>query len=177
MAQAAARITTEILAADAQSAPAFAPPRKGRPKPEPELSPFEEAIWRLPHVKTLDPPGAGRDFWCIGKTIKAPPPEPGRIAGHDQVLDSWELDCSLGATLGRNFLDVLRRYPDEARDLIANTLFGIAKVGRASGVELGFINTIAELARLGSSLPPAALHVIEARVRQEDGRTGIYRSE
>lgn len=170
MPQADRRITTEILAGDAQSARAFEPNRKREPKPEPEPSRFDQAIDRLSHVVTR-PRGQGRDFWHIGQPVED-------RQGHYRFLADYALDCDLGRALGENFLKVLRLFPDEAGMLTELTLKSIAKAGRLTGVEVAFLNQVAALVAAGvraTAVP--ALQVIEARVRQADGRWGIYRNE
>jgi hypothetical protein len=65
------------------------------------------------------------------------------------VLANYTLDCDLGASLGDNFVKVLRRYPDQAYELTEFTLKALAKVGRYSGVEVAFLDRIAALVASG----------------------------
>lgn len=118
---------------------------KATEKTTPRTARFLEAIQLLPHVKTYTR-GRGRDFWHIGATIDD--------AIRSRVTASYEMDYTLGEALGKNFTEVLRRFPDETSRLTEYVLKDMMKVGRASGVEFGFIDSVAALVAQGNRAAP-----------------------
>lgn len=92
-----------------------------------------------------------RHWWALGDPID-------KDRNHPIMFCNYTMDCFVGDALAQNLLAVCRRFPSEATMLIQMTLHDMIAVGRLSGVEVAFTDTLA--VHLARSLRGAPLAVV-----------------
>ena len=107
----------------------------------PEHQRFEDAVASLPQVRDGMPEDQWRQprhWWFVNATFGSPGSD------IDERARVYHLECTLGRGLGDNFVQVIRRYPELTHMLLNSTLKDMVAVGKLTGVEIAFLEAVAE---------------------------------